>query len=106
MPAEVKIEVKTRSKIDEAGEVEMHLAFIYHPRGSGHRRRVREMAAYIRSRPELAPWLKRMIVGTSRLTMVFRPGFGLVKALDAVAAAGRTGDVPGQLPLFAPGLAS
>lgn len=98
MPADVKIEVKTRAKVSAEGEAEMHLSFVWVPRGSGHKRKVREMAAHIRSRDDLRPHLKRLIVGTSKLTMILRPSLGLLAVINEI---GRTRDVDGQLPLFA-----
>ena len=47
----------------------------------------------------MAPWIIRVVEGSSSLVIVFKAGMGLIDVLNRVSE--RTRDVPGQLPLFA-----
>jgi hypothetical protein len=95
----MQIETSTKTRINRDGEGEFWLTIRILPRGSGNRSKVRRLAAQAKRDPDMAPWIIRVVEGASSLSIVMKPGLGLIDALNRVSE--RTRDVPGQLPLFA-----
>ena len=98
----MQVEVKTISRVTRSGEPELVMTFAFLPRGSGNRGNVRRFAKGLRSNPHMAPHIKRVVLGSSKVTVHFRASLALMKAVnDLTAEHEKTRDVPGQLPLFA-----
>lgn len=95
----MRIETRTRSRVNKKGEPEVWLTVNFLPRGSGNKSKTRAFAATAKAHPELGQHIKRVVVGTSSVHIVLRPSMGL---LGTLMNWGKTAhqDVEGQLPLF------
>jgi hypothetical protein len=97
----VQIEVKTKARLTRSGEPEVVLTMTLLPRGSGNRGHVRRLGQVAKNHPIMGPYVKRVICGSSRLTLHLRAGLGLMKAvLEITSEVEGKRDIPGQLPLF------
>lgn len=94
----MQVELKTRTRITRDGEPELILSWTILPRGSGNRRKVRELAAAVRQHQSIATHITKMTTGSTRLTIHFRASLELMRAFWTIDQEAR--DVPGQLPLF------
>lgn len=97
----MQIEVKTKARITKSGDPEVVLTMTILPRGSGNRGTVRRLGQVAKNHAIMGPYVKRVICGSSRLTLHLRAGLGLMKAvLEITREVEGSRDVPGQLPLF------
>jgi hypothetical protein len=92
----MQIEVKTRGRVTRSGEPEIVVQMALVPRGGANRAKARQLADRIKKLPELKDYLKRVVVGTSSVSVHLRASFDLAAVL---ANLGKK-DVPGQVPLF------
>ena len=97
-----RVEVKTRMKVTRSGEAEVIMDVLFIPRGSGNRNKARALGQAFRNHPKMKVHIKRVVVGSSRVTVHMRSSLALMKEISEMWAERRMGaDVPGQLPLFA-----
>jgi hypothetical protein len=85
------------------GKPELILDVALIPRGSGNRAAARRLAKQFREEGRLKSHLKRVVAGSSRVTVHLRLSVDLLEALDEMKREHRervTQDVPGQLSLF------
>src|SRR4051794_16083183 len=86
------------------GKAELVLDVALIPRGSGNRAAARRLAAQFKAEARLKPHLKRVVAGSSRVTIHFRLSGDLILALEEMKREHRermkAQDVPGQLSLF------
>jgi hypothetical protein len=96
----MRIELKTRTRVDRRGDVRFVMDFMILPRGGANRRYAREMAAKVRQ--ELGEHITRVVIGSSRVTVHFRPSLALMGAINDYCERARQAaqDDPKQLPLF------
>jgi hypothetical protein len=108
-----QIEVRTRTYVPkntktkkrgrgEWQDAELLLEIILTPRGSGNRKFAVGLAKAAKASPQLAPHIRRVKAGSSKVWIYLTPSFGLMKtiALWQSGVAQANEDVPGQLPLF------
>ena len=98
-----KIEVRTRMRPLARNGAELWFEMLLVPRGSGNRKLAVALARAVRNHPQLKPHVKRVVAGSSKVLVVFKPSMGLMKTLllwnkERIEAAGE--DVEGQLALF------
>ena len=95
----MQVETRTKTRVAKDGpEVVLSITLI--PRGSGNRAAVRRLAAAARV-SDLAPHIKRLTVGATRLTIYFRASVQLMAAVvEFTKNAEKSADCEGQLPLF------
>lgn len=70
------------------------------PRGSGNRNTARRLANHFRTNAELKPHVKKVVCGTSRVTVHLIPSIDLLQIIEDIKRRQREADLPGQLPLF------
>jgi hypothetical protein len=99
-----EIQIKTMTRIPRRGEPEVVISMTWVPRGSGNRYKVRKMASYFKTHPELKRVVKRVVIGTTRLTVHVRPCLDFFEVLAKVQAEAkaRRADVD-QMKLFSYG---
>lgn len=96
------IEVKTRMKMVNGGrESEVIMDLLLLPRGSGNRNQARAIGRAFKRNRHLKGHVKRVVVGSSRVTVHLRSSISLLREIQKMAEEERALDVPGQLPLFA-----
>lgn len=89
-------------KITRSGDPEVIMDVLFIPRGSGNRNKARALGVAFKTHPKMKPHIKRVVVGSSRVTVHLRSSLALMKEISEMWAERRAnGDVPGQLPLFA-----
>jgi hypothetical protein len=92
----MQAEVTTKFKMTE-GVMVLDIKLV--PRGSGNRAAAQRLGRGVRSHPDLGPHIKRVVVGTSRVTVHFLVTLEFLKIVrDLKLEENR--DVPGQLALF------
>jgi hypothetical protein len=97
----MEIEVKTRSRVTRLGVPEIIVQCTFLPRGSGNRYKARRLAELYKRSEELKPHIRRIVVGTSAVTVHMRASLSLMSAMDEFLARAREPkDVPGQLKMF------
>src|SRR4051794_24073114 len=96
----MQVETRTKMRVSPTGP-ELILYITLLPRGSGNRAAVRRLGAAAR-RSEMAPHIKRMVCGATRLTIYLRSSLALMKTIMTWTdqELGKSKDVPGQMPLF------
>lgn len=101
-----EIQVRTMMRFPKRGESEVVMSLTWVPRGSSNRGRVRAVAKYFR-RPELKGIVKKIVVGTTRLTVHVRPCMDFFEVLEKLQREQREKELDAvQFKLFAqPGLA-
>lgn len=97
----MKIEVRTRMRIARGGVPTVVLDLLLLPRGSGNRNRARRLAQAFREHPKMKRHVRRVVCGTSRVTVHLRASVPMMRDIWAIAPEQGIPDVPGQMPLFA-----
>jgi hypothetical protein len=83
------------------GETEILLEILLVPRGSGNRKWAVALGKAARVNPELAPHIRRVRVGSSKLWITLKPSASLMSSMMSWnKRRADSADVPGQLPLF------
>jgi PHD/YefM family antitoxin component YafN of YafNO toxin-antitoxin module len=102
MPVEVKeprVETRTKTRISPEGRAVVLMITLL-PRGSGNRAAVRRLAAAAAA-SAMAPHIKRVVCGSTRLTLYLRASLGLMAAvLEVTKNAEKNRDCERQMPLF------
>lgn len=98
----MQIEVKTRMRIT-GEEPEVIMDLLLKPRGSGNRHQARLLGRAFRNHRILGDHVKKVVVGSSRVTVHLRATLDAIRAVNECAEENRRNqpvDVPGQLKLF------
>lgn len=93
----MQIEVTTRGRLTRTKEAEIIVKMKLVPRGGANRAKARRLGEQLRKMPDLADHLKRVVVGSSSVTMYLRASFDLAHVLANLQ---HEKDDPDQLPLF------
>ncbi len=96
----MQTEVKTRIKKLRGGGTEVVMDLLLLPRGSGNRPMAKRLAAAFKAHPVLAPHVRSVKAGASKVTIHLTPSVALMKAIFEITENASRPDVPGQLPLF------
>ena len=99
-----KVELRTRVKGLLTDKPTVVLDVLLLPRGSGNRKRARELAALLRSNDLMGPHIDRVVCGASRVTVHVKATVASMRALNQWLERERLkkeNDVEGQPPLFA-----
>lgn len=96
----MQIEVTTRSRLSRGGpELVMKIAII--PRGGANRSKAEKLAQAVKRHKELKPFMKRVIVGSSSVTVYFVASMHLARAFDEILERAKDQDKASTtLPLF------
>lgn len=99
------MQIETRTALKWSKDMErawIVLDMLLKPRGSGNRYFAKRLAATFKQDPELKPYITRVVVGSSRVTVRLRCEVGLMGAMMRVVNRHvEVRDVPGQMPMFA-----
>lgn len=93
----MQIEVSTRGRLTRKNEPEIIVKMKILPRGGANRAKARRLGEQLRNMPELVDHLKRVVVGSSSVTIYFRASFDLAHVLANFKPEKND---PDQLPLF------
>ena len=99
----MQAEVKTRARVTRKGEPELVVEVALLPRGSGNRYKARKLAEVFRSDARVKDHIKRVVCGTSKVTVHFRSSLALIEVFNQIAAEEKERkrrDLPGQGMLF------
>ena len=100
----MRIEVKTRGRVTRAGDPEVIVQVAIVPRGGTNRPRARKLAAAVRQVKELEGHIKRVVVGSSSISIHMRASFDLPGVFDLLLRRMKEEEAGAStLPLFGTG---
>lgn len=97
----MQAEIKTMMRVRDGHPPELIMQMMLLPRGSGNKNKARRLAQAFKEHPKMKPHIKRVVTGSSSVTVHMLSSLALMDVLNEISAEAKAKkDVEGQLPLF------